>query len=89
MLLAVSCSSTGKSESTGQYIDSAAVTAKVKTKLVQHKDVSALDISVETYKGVVLLSGFVKTEQEKELAEELAEKASGVKDVKNELKIRE
>ena len=91
LLLAVlssGCSSSAKSESTGEYIDSAAITAKVKSELIQNKEVSALDVSVETYKGVVLLSGFVKSEKERELAEKLARKIKGVKKVKNELNLR-
>ena len=91
LLLAVlssGCSSSAKSESTGEYIDSAAITAKVKSELIQNKEVSALDVSVETYKGVVLLSGFVKSEKERELAEKLARKFMGVKKVKNELNLR-
>lgn len=91
LLLAVlssGCSSSAKSESTGEYIDSAAITAKVKSELIQNKEVSALDVSVETYKGVVLLSGFVKSEKERELAEKLARRIKGVKKVKNELNLR-
>ena len=87
-VLGAGCSSTSKRESTGEYIDSAAITAKVKRELIQNKNVSALDVSVETYKGVVLLSGFVKSSKEKELAEKLARKVEGVKKVKNQLNLR-
>jgi len=53
------CVSAVHEESTGQYIDSSAITVKVKSKLLADDSVKSLSISVVTYKGVVQLSGFV------------------------------
>ncbi|EQC49107.1 BON domain-containing protein [Bacteriovorax sp. DB6_IX] len=84
----ISCASTGTSESTGQFVDSSAITAKIKAKLVGDKRVSALDVSVKTYKGTVQLSGFVSTSEQRSLAEEIARGVEGVKEVQNKLEIK-
>jgi len=85
-LFAVSgCAGTRIHESTGEGIDDGAITVKVKTALLDHKHVSARDVRVETFKGTVQLSGFVKSEDEKQRAEELAMSVGGVKSVINGL----
>lgn len=88
LLLAVSCATGAKKESTGEYIDSAAVTAKIKGLYLKDKRLSALDVQVETYKGHVQLSGFVQKPSEKRAAEEIAESLVGVKSVTNNIIIR-
>src|ERR1700738_3511105 len=62
--LAAACAATPTQESTGGYIDDSTITAKVKTNLAQDAKVSATDVHVKTYKGVVDLSGFVNSRQE-------------------------
>src|ERR1700730_11288357 len=62
--LAAACAATPTHESTGGYIDDSTITAKVKTNLAQDSKVSATDVHVKTYKGVVDLSGFVNSESE-------------------------
>lgn len=90
LLLAFSaCASSPTSRSTGTYVDDQAITAKVKTELIANKDTKALQIEVETYRGVVQLSGFVDNEKSKETAEGLARGVKGVVDVKNDLNVRE
>ena len=82
------CASTATRESTGEYVDDSTVTAKVKTALIKDPVVSAFAVSVETYKGVVQLSGFVNTTTEKTQAESVARGVYGVKSVTNSLVIK-
>lgn len=74
-------------QAAGQAIDDSVVTAKVKAAYLQDPLVSALDIHVETAKGVVWLSGFVPSEAEKARAAALAQGVEGVKEVKNGLQV--
>lgn len=87
-LLLAACAETPTQESTGQYIDDTAITTQVKAALVNDAQVSALDVGVETYKGVVQLSGFVNSSQEKARAENLARNVKGVKDVENNINLK-
>lgn len=82
------CAVTRGQESVGAYVDDAAITTAVKARFVEHKDVDAASISVETLNGTVMLSGFAKNSIEKSTAETLARKVDGVKSVKNEIAIR-
>lgn len=82
------CASTSKQESTGQYIDSSAITTKVKANLVADKDIKALPISVETYKGTVQLSGFVDNDQQRQKAIAAAKSVPGVTAVKDSLVVK-
>ncbi|WP_341703728.1 BON domain-containing protein [Ferrovibrio sp.] len=82
------CSSTATRESTGEYIDSAAITTKVKAELVKDPDTKAGQISVETFKDVVQLSGFVDTAAARTRAEEIARSISGVRAVRNDLVVK-
>lgn len=86
--LLVACSSTPKQESTGEYLDDSAITTRVKTALVADKQVSAMDVNVETYKGTVQLSGFANSDTEKQRAAEIARSVSGVKSVKNDIRLK-
>lgn len=72
----------------GEYVDDTAVTAKVKTKFIESKQVDASAIQIETLKGTVQLSGFAKSAQEKSTAEQLAKQVQGVKSVKNDIIVR-
>lgn len=82
------CSSTSTRESTGEYIDSSALTAKVKSALVKDEVVKARDVQVETFRGTVQLSGFVDTEAQKERATAVARSVVGVQEVKNNLIVK-
>ena len=88
-LTLASCSSTTTSESTGEYVDSSVITTKVKAQLASSKKVSALDVKVKTYKSTVQLSGFVDTEEQKYAAETIALEVKGVKEVENDLVVKE
>ena len=72
----------------GQTIDDATITTRVKTSLLNDPDVGGLRIDVDTFKGVVTLSGRVKTKQEEDKAMGLARKIGGVTDVKSTLTIQ-
>lgn len=82
------CAGTPTRESTGEYIDDTLITSKVKAKFVESKDVSAAAINVETFKGVVQLSGFATDDSERMKAEDLARQVQGVKQVKNDIRLK-
>jgi len=82
------CAATPSRESTGEYIDDTAITAKVKSALLADEEVSGTAVNVETFKGVVQLSGFVKSAAEKERAARIAASVKGVKAVRNDLIVR-
>jgi osmotically-inducible protein OsmY len=81
----VACASTSKHESSGQYVDDSVITTKVKTQLANDDFLKSFQISVETYKGVVQLSGFVNSQQAVDRAGQIARSVGGVKSVKNNL----
>lgn len=81
-LLAGAC---GKS--VGETIDDATITTRVKTALLNDPAVGGLRIDVDTFKGVVTLSGAVKSPQEEQTAIALARKVGGVSDVKSTLQV--
>jgi len=87
-LASFGCAGTRTHESTGEYIDNSAVTAKVKTALVDDPSVSAMQVKVKTFKGVVQLSGFVDTPQQKQRAEEIARGIDGVREVQNNISVK-
>jgi hyperosmotically inducible periplasmic protein len=71
----------------GETIDDATISTRVKTALLNDPDIDALTITVDTTKGVVTLSGRIKTAAEEQRAIELARKTPGVQDVKSVLRI--
>lgn len=83
-----SCTSTYHQESTGQYVDSSAVTVKVKSKLLADNALKNLPITVKTYKNVVQLSGFVDSQAQKVRAIEIARRVPGVVAVKDSLIVK-
>ena len=84
-----SCGSTSLSESTGEYLDSAAVTAKVKGRLTDMLGAkAALAIKVKTYKNNVQLSGFVNSLSIRQRAGIIADNTVGVKQVRNNLIVK-
>jgi len=82
------CASTSTRESTGEYVDDSAITTKVKSLLANDDFFKSFQISVETYKGVVQLSGFVNSQQAVDKAGQLARSVQGVKSVKNNLIVK-
>ncbi|RMF87101.1 MAG: BON domain-containing protein [Nitrospinota bacterium] len=81
------CASTPTQKSTGEIIDDAVITTKVKVLLIEDKVVKARSIDVDTRKGIVSLNGAVETQAEKERAEAIARSVKGVKGVENHLKV--
>jgi hyperosmotically inducible periplasmic protein len=75
-------------ESAARYAEDAWITAKVKTALLREKGLDSMDISVETYRKEVLLSGFVADPAQKSKALLVASNVSGVKDVRDGLEVR-
>jgi osmotically-inducible protein OsmY len=90
MLIATfaACASTSKQESAGQYIDDSVITTKVKSLLAGDDFLKSFQISVETYKGTVQLSGFVGSEKAVDKAGEVARSVKGVTSVKNDLIVK-
>lgn len=85
---AAACAATPTQESTGGYVDDSTITAKVKTDLAQDSKVSASDVSVKTYKGIVDLSGFVNSQSQISEARLVAGQVSGVKAVHDNLIVK-
>ena len=79
---------TSQSATVGQNIDDSVITTKVKAAILEEPSLKTLQISVETYKGVVQLSGFVDSAQSVKKAGEVAGKVSGVTSVKNGLTVK-
>lgn len=84
----VACAPTSKREGTGEYIDDSVITTKVKAALVNEPGLSAAEINVETFKGVVQLSGFVSTRADMNHAVQVARRVGGVKSVKNDMRVK-
>ncbi len=82
------CASTSTQRSAGQTIDDGVITAKVKAELVDNDIVEAGEVNVTTYRGVVQLSGFVDSNEEKTQATKAAQSVEGVKEVRNDLKVQ-
>ena len=88
LVTAVGCSSTSKQEGTGEYVDDTVITSKVKAAVFNEPMLKSAEINVETFKGVVQLSGFVSSQAAANKATEVARSVSGVKSVKNDMRIK-
>jgi osmotically-inducible protein OsmY len=82
------CAGSPTKDSTGQYVDDTTLTAKVKSALLGDGAVKSFEIKVETFKGVVQLSGFVDTEDQRAAATKDAMAVAGVQDVKDNLTLK-
>jgi osmotically-inducible protein OsmY len=90
MLIATlaACAATRTHESTGEYVDDSVITSKVKSLLANDDFLKSFEISVETYKGVVQLSGFVNSQKAVDKAVEITRSVQSVKSVKNNLIVK-
>ena len=88
MLCITACVAPPKTESMGEYIDSSAITTKVKARFVDAMGSSAFQIQVKTFKDVVQLSGFVNSDAIKRRASVIAANTSGVRQVRNDLIVK-
>jgi osmotically-inducible protein OsmY len=88
MIAAAGCASTAKQESTGEYVDDTVLTTKVKTAIFNEPTLKSAEINVETFKGVVQLSGFVSSKAAEDKAVLVAREVGGVKSVKNDMRLK-
>lgn len=88
MTAVVGCAGSATTESTGEHFDDAWITTKVKASLVEDPAVKAREVKVETFKGVVQLSGFVESQEAMDRAVEIASGIKGVTSVKNDMRIK-
>ena len=88
MVAFMACDSTSKQEGAGEFVDDSVITTKVKTELATDDFLKSFEISVQTYKGTVQLSGFVDSQKAIDKAVEIASDVGGVKSVKNNLSVK-
>ena len=88
LLTAVGCASTQKHEGTGEYVDDSVITSKVKAAILEEPALSSAEINVETFKGIVQLSGFVSFRADINKAVAVARGVDGVKSVKNDMRLK-
>ena len=84
----VGCGATPTREGTGEYLDDTVITTKVKAALLADPETKVLQVNVETFKGVVQLSGFVSSQGVASRAVELTRGVKGVNEVKNDMRLR-
>ncbi len=82
------CAPTPTKEGTGEYIDDTVITTKVKAAIFNEPTLKATEINVETFKGRVQLSGFVKSQADIYKASEVARSVKGVQSVKNDIRLK-
>jgi len=87
-LSALGCAGSPTQESTGEYITDSWITTKVKAALADDRQVKATEVNVETFKGVVQLSGFVSSDTAMSEAVRIARGIKGVKSVKNDMRVK-
>ena len=85
--MALGCASTAKQEGTGEYVDDTFITTKVKAAILNEATLKSAEINVETFKGIVQLSGFVSSRTAENKAVSVASKVEGVKSVKNDMRL--
>jgi osmotically-inducible protein OsmY len=82
------CASTSKQEGTGEYVDDTVITSKVKAAIFDDPSLKSAEINVETFKGVVQLSGFVNSREDINKAIQVARGVQGVTSVKNDMRLK-
>ena len=88
MVSLLGCASTATKEGTGEYVDDSVITAKVKAAIFGDESLKSAEINVETFKGVVQLSGFVSSPADIDKAVEVARSVKGVTSVKNDMSVK-
>ena len=76
-----------KMESAKEVVDDSMITTKIKAEFAKDKQVSAMNIKVDTDKGVVKLSGNAKSKDEADKAASIAKSTKGVVSVKNDIQV--
>ena len=82
------CASSSTREGTGEYVDDSVITTKVKAAIFNEATLKVAEINVETFKGVVQLSGFVSSNAAMNKAVEIARKVGGVTSVRNDMRLK-
>ena len=82
------CASTAKQEGTGEYVDDTVITTKVKAEIFNEPSLKSAEINVETFKGVVQLSGFVNSQDDINRAVRVARSVKGVVSVRNDMRLK-
>lgn len=84
----VGCASTSQKQGTGEYVDDAVITTKVKAALFNEPSLKSFEIKVDTFKGAVQLSGFVNSQADINKAAAVARSVKGVTTVKNDMRLK-
>ncbi|MDF1484813.1 BON domain-containing protein [Ramlibacter sp. H39-3-26] len=88
VITATGCAVARNQETLGSYVDDAGITTSIKAKYADDKTVATTSISVETLNGTVQLSGFAKSQAEKNRAEQIARETKNVRSVRNDIVVR-
>jgi hypothetical protein len=88
LVTVLGCAGTPTKEGTGEYVDDTVITTKVKAAIFDEPSLKVFQINVETFKGVVQLSGFVKSQADINKAGEVARRVGGVTSVRNDVRLR-
>ncbi len=88
LLSMLGCASTSNREGTGEYVDDSVITSKVKVAIFREASLKVAEINVETFKGVVQLSGFVRAQADIDKALEVARGVGGVSSVRNDMRLK-
>lgn len=84
----VGCTSSPNQQTAGQYIDDTVVTTSVKTAILKEESLKSAEINVETYQGVVQLTGFVRSQDNIATAMNVTRGVNGVKSIKNDMRLK-
>ena len=88
LLMSLGCASTRTHEGTGEYVDDSVITTKVKAAIFNEPGLKVSEVQVETFKGVVQLSGFVSSRDDIKGAVRVASAVNGVKSVTNGMQLK-
>jgi len=88
LMMSLGCASTRTHEGTGEYVDDSVITTKVKAAIFNEPGLKVSEVQVETFKGVVQLSGFVSSRDDIKGAVRVASAVSGVKSVTNDMRLK-
>ncbi|MBX9869951.1 MAG: BON domain-containing protein [Burkholderiaceae bacterium] len=88
LLALTGCASTPRQEGTGEYVDDTVITTRVKAEIFGEATLKSAEINVETFKGIVQLSGFVSSTADINKAVSIARNIKGVKSVKNDMHVK-
>jgi osmotically-inducible protein OsmY len=88
LMATLGCASTRTHQGSGEYVDDSVITTKVKAAIFNEPGLKVSEVQVETFKGVVQLSGFVSSRADIKDAVRVASAVSGVKSVTNGMQLK-